>query len=123
FSIAPNSEVVVKMVIENPFSYELGFLALFFRSLSEEHLTIGSGGSRGMGRLKLVELDTKVLTTQESELKTEDGITFSLTDWAVERSFLGTEYRKKEIGSKSYQWMQFGATQLKNLLMKGEALS
>jgi CRISPR/Cas system CSM-associated protein Csm3 (group 7 of RAMP superfamily) len=117
-SIRQGTDVNIKLSLENPHSYELGLMGLFLRALSEGELSIGSGVSRGMGRVKLIHSDAKIFTTQTDSLVTEDGISFTVNGWDKKPALLGKEYSLQTSGAESYQWMQFGSDELRKKLMK-----
>jgi len=118
YAIRPGTDMSVNLTLENPNSYELGLVALFLRALSEEHLAVGSGVSRGMGRVKLLHTETTLLSTQKDKLQTEDQVDIPIQDWQARPTLLGKEYFRSDSGTESFQWMQAGATELKNKLMK-----
>ena len=59
----------LRLYLENPEPWELGWLALILRDLEEEWLTVGFGGAKGFGRVRLENWHATFGYLHESDLR------------------------------------------------------
>lgn len=64
----------LRLHLENPEPWELGWLALVLRDLQSQWLTVGMGAAKGFGRVKLEDLDMRL-----GYLMAEDLVPFNLS--------------------------------------------
>ena len=59
-TINPGTSFLITLTVENVKDYELGMIGLLLRAFKEQHIAIGHGQSRGLGRIQLTACDTTI---------------------------------------------------------------
>ena len=109
----------VQLSVENPTSYEYGIIALLLRAFVNGEISVGSGTSRGLGRLELEKSAVTITQFGQQGLITEDQQPISEVGFSQAKQLLGQCYTRQDAGTACYTWMQFGATALQTALKKG----
>lgn len=117
-SVKPGTSFKLTLTIENATIYEYGVIGILLRAFDEQLIAIGSGQSRGLGRLQLQSCTTTIYQYGRPCL-TEDDVEIPISNFEKARTLLATTYKNKATGSASYEWLQFATTALGECLKKG----
>lgn len=104
-TIKRNTGINMKMVIENVSVYQLALLALLFKDLREQELTIGAWKSRGLGIIRLDRLEADLILPMRGSFQPNGGKMESLDEWIVEESFPFKNFKLLEV-DKVINWLE-----------------